>query len=334
MEEDIIHIAIENFSANSNLNIVVKDLFPKKQDNGYDGVLSLSTNRKKIDFVFEKKKRLTLSKLPKIFNHINLLTNIILVSDYIPKTVKEFLKGKNISYLDTAGNAFITDNEELYIYIETNKNAPLTPPNPNRAFSKSGLKVVYQLLINDKTLDTSYRQIGEVAKVSIDTVRRVLKELQRDKFIVKINKTKSKLQNKERLFQEWVILFNRVLRPKLKQKSFAPKNFSNIRFIIDESNPSSIGGELAGEMLSNHLIAEKAIIYTDKSFMDLSRKLGLRPSTNGAITFIEQFWAGPILSNKKTVHAMLVYADLINSPTPRNLDTAKIIYDKYVKTFL
>lgn len=335
MEEDILYMAIDNFTTNSNLNIEVKDLYTdKKQDQGCDGVLSLFTSQMKFDFVFEIKKRFTLSKLSKTFIPSTSFTSIILISDYIPKPVKEFLKEKNISYLDTAGNAFITNNEELYIYVETNKNIPLTPQKSSRAFSKSGLKVIYQLLINEKTLNTPYRYIGEVSQVSIDTVRRVLKELQRDQFIVKINKKKSKLQNKERLFQEWVILFNRVLRPKLKQKKFDAKNFTNIRLLINVSNPSSIGGELAGEMLSNHLIAQNAILYTDKSFFDLARKLELRPNTKGAITFIEKFWKNSTTNNKKTVHSILVYADLVNNPTPRNLETAKLIYDKYVKTFL
>jgi len=333
MEKDILYSAIENFSINSKFNLEVNKLFAHHQDNGYDGKLRLSSNRNRFDFLFEVKKKLTLSKLPHIHKYSN-NNDIILISDYIPKSLKAYLKDENVSYLDAAGNAFITNNEGLFIYIETKKASSVSSGISNRAFSKSGLKVIYQILINEETLNMSYRHIGKVSKVSIDTVGKVFKELLRDKYLIQIKKKKFEVENKERLFQEWVTVFNKVLRPKLKQRNFKPKNMKIID-LYGVSSPNSVGGELAAELLSNYLIAERAVIYTEQPFIDVALNMELIPVKNGPVTLMEKFWTDEfIYDDTVTVHPILVYADLLNNPTPRNLETAKIIYDKHVKNTL
>lgn len=331
MKQDILYTAIEKLFELSTFHLEIISLHDNVPNYKYDGTLRFGDNSIKTDFTFKVKKRLTLSKIPEI--NQNNTENTILISDYIPKPVKKYLKERNQSYLDSAGNAFITDKQGLVIYIETNKNAPISTKKSNRAFSKSGLKIVYQILIDEHILNKTYRYIGEVSQVSIDTVRHVLKDLLRDKYIVKANAKKFKLINKERLLQEWVTLFNKVLRPKLNQRNFNPIS-KNIR-LSDLSINAFIGGELAAEHLSNYLIAESVIIYTNKPFFELAKSSELMPSTDGKITLIEKFWTEKeIERTQKLVNPILIYADLLNSPTPRNLETAEIIYNKYVKPTL
>lgn len=328
MEQDILHTAIKKLYEHSKFRLEVTSLHhnPKNQD--YDGMLQFENNLTKTDFMFKVKKKFTLSKIPEI--NITDTKNTILIADYIPKAVKKYLKKTNQSYLDTTGNAFITDKKALVIYIETNKDSPIFSKKSNRAFSKSGLKIIYQILIDPHILNKPYRYIGEVSQVSIDTVRLVLKDLLRDKYIVRVNEKEFKLINKEQLLQEWTTYFNKVLRPKLNQRNFKPIS-KNIRLSVPLLN-TSLGGELAAEYLSDHLIAESAIIYTTESFFELAKSAEWVPATDGTITLIEQFWTEKELSNsQKIVPPILVYADLLNTPSPRNLETAKIIYNKYVK---
>ncbi len=334
MIKDILHNAIQNFSANSKFNLEFGSFHDSVQDDDYSGHLKLKSNAGGFDFIFEVKKGLSLSKLPDIDKYVAHHDNIILVSDYISKSLKAYLKEKNVSYLDTAGNAFITNNKGVFIYVETNKNARLSSGKSNRAFSKSGLKVIYQILINKDIVNKPYRYIGQASKVSIDTVAKVFKELLRDKYLIQIKEKEFEVQDKERLLQEWVTIFNRVLRPKLKQRNFKPKKGA-LNQLLNTNLPNIIGGELAAESLSNYLIAEGAVIYTDKPFIDTALSLELIPATGGIITLIEKFWAEEFaLENGVTVHPILVYADLLSHPKPRNLETAKIIYDKYVKAIL
>ncbi len=327
MEKDILYNAIESFSSNLKTSSF--------SNNIYDDKLHLSINCSNIDFIFQVTKNLTFSKLHKIRNNLSMSQgNIILISDYIPKALKEHLKKENICYLDTAGNAFITNNKDVFIYLENNKNSQLSSERSNRAFSKSGLKVIYQFLIKNDALNMSYREIGKISKVSIHTVGKVIKELLRDGYIIQINKKKFKIKEKGRLLEDWITVFNKVLRPKLKQRNFKPVNFK-INELLSLAPPESIGGELSAESLSNYLIAEKAILYTDKPFVDVAMELRLIPADEGAITLIEKFWNNTETGiTNKLVHPILVYADLLNDTKPRNIETAKIIYDKYVKNII
>lgn len=332
MEKDIIYNAIKNFNLNSNLNLVLNEVVDYSNGTDYDGILRLNSHLKEFKLAFEVKSKLTFSKLLGIDDYLKNQT--ILISDYIPKKLKIHLKDKNISYLDAAGNAFISNNEGLLIYLETNKSSKLTSGQSNRAFSKSGLKVLYQLLNNEEVVNLPYRNIAHVSMVSIDTVGKVFKELLRDKYLVRINNNQYKINNKNRLFEEWVTVFNKILRPKLKQQCFRTRDF-NIKELINIAFPDSIGGELGGEVLSNYLIAEGVIIYTEKSFVETAKKLNLIPDRNGTITIVEKFWNNDIINIQKTeVSPVLIYADLLNNPVPRNLETAKIIYNKYVKNTL
>jgi hypothetical protein len=329
MKQEIRHTAIEKLYEHSKFRLEVISSHHNPKNQAYDGMLRFGENLTKTDFMFKVKKRLTLSTISEI--NTTDTKNTILIADYIPVAVKKYLKEKKQSYLDTTGNAFITDQQALVIYIETNKDSPIFSKKSNRAFSKSGLKMIYQILVDAHILNKPYRYIGEASQVSIDTVRLVLKDLLRDKYIVKVNEKEFKLINKEGLLQEWITYFNKILRPKLNQRNFNPIS-KNIRSSISPANVS-IGGELAAEYLSDYLIAESAIIYTNKSFFELAKNSEWIPATDGKITLIEQFWAEKDVP-EKTVNPILIYADLLNNPTPRNLETAEIIYNKHVKPTL
>jgi hypothetical protein len=331
MEEDILYNTIENFKKNSEL-ILELDTWFGAQKNSFDGKLKLQIGSKEHFFFFEIRKNISLSRISDLDHYSN--HDAIIIADYISKPAKSFFKKHQISYLDMAGNAFIVNGEHLFINIETNKNLKISTGKPNRAFSKTGLKVIYQTLVDETIVNMPYRHISKVTKVSIDTVGKVFKELLQEKYLIQVRKKVFQVQNKERLFQEWVTLFNRVLRPKLKQRTFAYRG-DTINALLETSDLDSIGGELAAEHLSKYLIAQNTIIYTDEPFFKIAKKMNLIPSSDGSVTIVEKFWGNTLSRNDTNiVHPILVYADLLNSPSPRNLETAKIIYNKYVKNIL
>ncbi|MGH1339080.1 MAG: type IV toxin-antitoxin system AbiEi family antitoxin [Aureispira sp.] len=330
MDEDILHSALEKLSSTTEPNLQVETSLRNSDKGSYDGQLKLTLDTLEVNFVFKIKKRLSLSSLPLLNKHTSPKEDFLLISDYISKPSRKHLKERKISYLDTSGNIFITNRAGMYIYVETNNSNPFITKKTSNAFSKAGLKVIFQLLINEKILNEPYRYIAKASQVSLDTVRRILKELRKERYIIQVNAEQLKLQHKERLLQEWTTLFNRVLRPKLKQRTFKSKNFSGLKNLSSHPNVS-IGGELAGEILSNYLIAENVIFYTNASFIKVAKDLQLMPSTNGAgsVTLVEKFWKTE--TDKAIIPPILAYADLLNNPIPRNLETAQIIYKKHVQ---
>lgn len=327
MEQDIIHMALNKFEEITNLKTEVIETEKFR----IDGIIHIL--EPKIHFTFEVKSNIQSSNLPKILSVLKTLENALLISEYIAKPAREQLRKANISYIDTAGNTYLKQ-ENLFVYIETHKNNKIFKTQHHRAFSKTGLKVLYHLLIQPELLNKPYRDIAEVCKVSIDTISKVLKNLLKEKYIIQIHQKQYEFLDKEKLFQEWVTLFNKVLRPKLKQRTFKLLKEEKTFRDLELSGNGELGGAYAGELLSDYLIAETAYIYTERPFIDLMKVYKLIPDESGNIVLIEKFWHTTNNDFRKTVHPILVYADLVNQTSIRNTETAQKIYDQYIKNIL
>ena len=91
-----------------------------------------------------------------------------------------------MAYADTAGNIFV-NFKNIFIHINTGKTNRSKVNTNTSAFTKSGLKVIYQFLIHPDYINKPYRFIGAQAMVTIATVGTVFKDLLREKYIVKSN---------------------------------------------------------------------------------------------------------------------------------------------------
>jgi len=323
MEQDILNIAIENLSTIPEVMIEIADM-----SNDHDGVVAILYRGSAFEMPFMVKRKVTTAQIP--FLQDSLSKDAIIIFESASKPVKEQLRSLGINYIEISGNVFLS-RENIYVFVDTKEKVRLEATSSNAAFSKTGLKVIYQLLINPDSVNYTYRALGELAEVSIDSIGRVYRELVRDKYLVKVDQRKHKIIDLERLFKDWVTLFNKTLRPKLKQRSFRFPKGENIHTLLDLDFNGKIGGELAAEKISKYNIAEKATLYVNGSFVDLAKGLGLRPDINGEIQLIEQFWNDSSANSSSIFVAVpLVYADLIANPNPRNFETAKLIYDEFV----
>jgi hypothetical protein len=258
----------------------------------------------------------------------------ILVAQYISGPAKTHLRERNINYLDAAGNAFLQLPDRLLIFVETGKSSRPSPPIKGRAFTPAGLRVVFQFLTWD-TINLPYREIGQLAGVSIDTVGKTVKDLLTSSFLIEIESRMYELNRREELIEDWVAAFNRVLRPKLKSAHFAFGHGTNPRDLVETSPPDSLSGELAADILGTDLIGDRATIYTDRPFHSLAKDLGLVPAgEEGSVEIVQRFWKGTEDSDHRTVPPLLVYADLRNRPNPRNLAAARKLYEDYVRPAL
>ncbi len=329
MDQDVLNIAIENLSTIPELMIEIAETTNiKTYDIGYDGVVVILFKGSSFEMPFMVKRKVTTAQIPFLKDSVS--KDSVIIFESASKPVKEQLRSLGINYIEISGNAFLSKGD-IFLFIDTKKKVKLEDISSSAAFSKTGLKVIYQLLINPDSVNYTYRELGRLAGVSIDSISRVYRELVSDKYLVKVNQRKHKIIDLKRLFKDWVPLFNKTLRPKLKQRSFRFSKEENIHSLLDFDFNGQIGGELAAERLSNYNIAERATIYVEGSFVDLAKDLRLRPDINGKIQMIEKFWNDSTINASNIfVGAPLVYADLIANPNPRNFETAKIIYDEFV----
>jgi len=211
--------------------------------------------------------------------------------------------------------------------------------NQTKAFQEVGIKIIFNLLNNPENLQLSYRELAELADVSIGSVSNVIKELEQQTFILKTN-TKRILKNKDKLLERWVVAYQDVLRPRLVKKQmrfFRQKIEQNWKEIyLDNKDDITLwGGEPAAALLTNHLVPEKFSIYTTQSWQNACQDMGLVPDINGNVEILQVFWKRKqVLNNQITTPPLLVYADLIGSGFSRNIETAKLILEnelQYIK---
>ena len=309
------------------------DIIEHFRDNktGPDAKLIINRNGVLKEYFLEFKMKILPAQVPNIKQQMNRYGPTILAAQYITTEAKKVLQNEDVPYIDTAGNVYINEND-LFIFTETHKtNRTELEINANRAFYKTGLKVTYQFLIHPEYLNEPYRFIGEKAMVTIDTVRKVILGLLNEKYIIKADKNTYQFADRKRLFEEWVTAYNKNLRPKLKQRNFRwiDKEYEWRNIKLPEH--ACWGGTAAAEIMTDYIIANKYFIYTDQPYQELIKTLKIVPQPNGNITILEKFWKD---NNHDLAHPMLVYADLINDPDPRNLEAANIIYNDHVKNNL
>jgi len=219
----------------------------------------------------------------------------------------------------------------LIIYIAGQKVQHKQKTNQTKAFQEAGIKIIFNLLSNPENLQLSYRELAELADVSIGSVSNVMKELEDLNFILK-TKFKRVLKNKPKLLERWVIAYQDVLRPRLVKKQMrfikpdATQNWEEL-FLDNEEGITHWGAEPAAAMLTNHLVPEKFTIYTTQSWQNLGQDIGLVPDLNGKVEVLQVFWKQSKTDNNQTTPPLLIYADLIGSGYSRNIETAQIILE-------
>ncbi|MCK5673790.1 MAG: winged helix-turn-helix transcriptional regulator, partial [Spirochaetales bacterium] len=184
----------------------------------------------------------------------------IVISKYIALEVANEFKVNNINYIDVAGNTFIKQNN-LFIYISGQKAQNLAKTNQARAFQESGIKLIFNLLRKPDNLQLTYRELSELAGISVGSVSNVMRELEDLNFILRTNK-KCILKNTRDLLDRWIIAYHDVLRPRIVKKrmyfEFAGDFLSWTNLPLGQSEKTFLwGGEPAAAVLTNNLRPEK-----------------------------------------------------------------------------
>ncbi len=253
----------------------------------------------------------------------------LLVADYLAPAIAEELKKRHIAFLDAAGNAYI-ERPPLLVWVAgqrpVRKPAAAIPRVAGRAFQASGLRVLFALLCHPEWVDTPYRELATRVDVAHGTVGWVMADLAEPGFVAEVG-GKRRLLQRERLLQQWVEAYLRVLRPKqLLARYRAEKPMDWETLDLPRYN-LLLGGEAAAARLTGHLRPEIITLYGERAEPRLLLDYGLRPEPAGNIEIRKRFWsfAG---DTPNLVPLPLVYADLLASGDARCLETARLLSER------
>lgn len=294
-----------------------------------DGKLTLRINDFRFDFNTIIKKELKTHQLFKLLEQKRGAEDFLLVADKLYPTIKQELKKNNINYLEANGNVFI-NRKNFYIYIDTQKTLQAPKATGNRAFTKTGLKVVFHFLLEPQLLNQTQREIADTAQVALGNIPQIINGLLESNMILKRTKNEFLIKDYETLLHKWIVEYEQRLKPRLfKQRfKFIDRN-QNWKDVALDFQKSVWGGEPAGDLITNYLRPERLTLYTKELTNDLIKNYKIIPDKEGDIWVYELFWNEKL--NTKTAPLQLVYADLMISNDKRCRETANIIFNEHIK---
>lgn len=157
-ELKIITKALDNLAKNVEMTGDWKDNAPKD----LDGEIDFLINNQHCKLYVEVKKELRNHQIQQIqalalaLKHKN---HFIIVAEKIFPKIKEELRQNEIPYLEANGNIWLKQGK-TFLWIDTNKDFSVEKEKINRAFTKTGLKVIFHFLLNDDHVNQTYRDLA------------------------------------------------------------------------------------------------------------------------------------------------------------------------------
>ncbi|MBO9635537.1 MAG: hypothetical protein J7578_20705 [Chitinophagaceae bacterium] len=294
-----------------------------------DKIYGIVFQSRVMQFIVEHKKQLSAYQVAQVAKTQDLRFPLLVVAEKIADPAREQLRMKGIAYLEANGNIFINTSHTT-LFLDGNKPVKVAKPVTNRAFTKTGLKAVFHLLNNPDAITKTYRQLAEETGIALGNIKYIMDGLAEAGYLLPLSKRKVALKNKKELLDRWIAGYRETLKPDLFKGAFRitemQDNWQDIN-VID--NSMAWGGEAAGEIMTNYLQARALTIYTSELTSIQTETVGLIPDKKGNVLVYEKFWHEQVV--EITAPPLLVYADLLITDDPRCIDTARRIYDKYIK---
>lgn len=316
------------------------NLYRDKATIDYDGDIPYLTMMGK-RFVCIVEPNLTLGmmvdKIPDDYRQPDKDVRYLYVTINATPKMLEVAKLPDINILDCAGNCNIQyqlKNGNIVLMLANKGEKPVedTTAKAYPIFLEKGLKVIFYLLLDKKNVGRPYREIMDATGVAIGTVKNIIDGMIYQQF-VRVENNKRFLTNTDRLLMLWATNYGQNLKPKLLQTRFAFRNEGNRRNWENLILPDEMvwGGETAAALTDGFITPGEFTIYTDAPAATLMKTGAVIPDTDGEITVYQKFWTG---ADAKTVPAVLIYADLMDTANGRCIEAAQKIKENELKYLL
>lgn len=258
----------------------------------------------------------------------------LLVVPYVSPPMAHRLRGAGVQFLDGEGNAYLNQKKpRIFVWVTGNRPPkPCPGERPLRVFRAAGLRVIFPFLCLPDAKTATYRDLARMAGVALGTVAKTIQELEHLGFLRK-TKTHFVLENRERLLDAWADAYPRELRPLLKPRRFRTEKKDWWNDADWTLLGAWLGGEPAAALLTKHLRPVFATAYLAGGLSEMARALRLAKDDGGNVEVLQKFWAFELeegLPHPRLVPPLLVYADLLATGEPRNVETAALIREQYL----
>jgi len=266
---------------------------------------------------------------------------LLLVAPRATAEIADKCRELDLQFIDAAGNAYLR-GPGLFVLVKGQRpiegeGIHLAEQEGKRAGTATNLRVFFALLCKPELLNAPYRNINQAAGVALGAVGWVFFDLNARGYTTGgKGKGDRVLLERQRLVQEWVTNYPIKLRPKLNARKFRAPTTDWWKEVDVTQYGAQWGAEVAAEKLTGYLRPHAFTIYLHKEQgqKNLTKMVAdhkLRQDPQGDIEILDAFWdfedEKPL---PETVPPLLVYADLLATLDPRNLEAAKLIHERYI----
>jgi hypothetical protein len=330
-EKDLLKKALAVLEETTGVTAQVLEWEPRTPDRLLDATIELKKDKVKAQFNVEIKRAVHEAALAHLILKMQNVNHPMIVAHYITQPMAERLKQRETTFIDTAGNAYI-NLPGLFVYI-TGRKPPKREKEAEKikAFRPTGLQVIFALLCMPELVQAPYREIAKAANVALGTVDFVLNDLKRLNYLVERGELARKLVNIRELTDAWVTAYGQQLRPKIYVGRFRGPNTDWWKKLDWPRINAYLGGEPAADKLTQYLKPEKITLYVRGEPGDFIFKNRLNKDLNGNVEIFEAFWNFDYTwQYPNLAPPLLIYAELLASGNDRNIETGKMIYEKYL----
>jgi hypothetical protein len=318
---------------------------------GVDAELVLRTNSGRLVYLVEVKRTLSSPRLEHTLLQLQRFARgtkakPLLLSDYVSPGLAERLIRAHVNFADAAGNVYLNWPPKLHIQIQGAKPKRLPEAKSERLSQPSGLRVLYALLTQAPEKWGTYRDIAKAAGVALGSIAWVIRELKEKGHVVQQGRDKWKLIHKSKLLDLWVGGYGTRLRPSLIVGRYQPpetdleQTLGVLGSELEDKKISwALTGGFAADILTRHFRGEQLSFFAQDWPSDLVKRLRWLPSEQGRVTVLRKF--SPVVAFnlespdlQPVAHPLLIYAELMFQGRERELETAKIVYDRYLSSLV
>lgn len=322
-EHEIIDIALDQLKRTAGI-----EAHNRLQKGQMNRQVDLVVDGDKFHFVVEVKKEIR----PHQIDQLKLLNeqldgNLLVVAGKIYPRVKDELRALSIPYLEANGNIFLK-RVGKWVWVETNPPLKLTPGKGNRAFTKTGLKVLFHFLLEPQLINEPQRYIAARANVAVGNIPQILDGLKVAGYIYPVNDATYMWEDRKAFLDRWVTEYASTLRPTLEIGRYQLTREWTAIELNDET--TLWGGEPGADLFLDHLRPEEYILYTKETNAELIRKYALKPHPKGEVIAYQWFWDEGLTGRTGFVPPILIYTDLMIKGDKRCRETANKILHEYL----
>ncbi len=306
---------------------------------GIGAAVELAVARRKLQYRCELKQKIDrYLVLDDLKARSTLDQSTLLVTGPLTEAMASRCRELDIQFIDTAGNAYVTDGEGILINVMGRKlDKGSRYAAREMTITPAAIRMMFAFLAKPSMLNAPYRDISLSVRVSTGAIGKVFEVLEARGFIGTATDGRRILISPELMLSEWATGYMSRLRPKLQKFRFTAPDSASILSWRPGVRVSAWGGEVAAQLVTQHLNPATFTMYIDmeddaRELPGLVQRYRLRADPQGALEVVQPFWNMDYFCDSfPTVPLHLIYADLLGTQDPRNLAVASQISREVIK---